>query len=103
MEYHLADTESKELNLMEHQWSNIGKRISSTVYFLLCKSCFWSASYLSNIFGSKTKPITHCPLCNTQTIESMPISDNDVYRFEYNMKQGVELEFERTMVSNIIK
>ncbi len=103
MEYHLAQTTSKDLSSMEYQWSNTSKRISSTVYFLLCESCFWSASYLSNIFGSKTKLITHCPLCNTQTIESMLISDNDVYRFEYNMKQGVVLKFKRTMASNIIK
>jgi hypothetical protein len=89
MEYHLAETVSKDLNSIEHQCSNLGKRISSTVYFLLCESCFWSAS----IFGSKTKLITHCPLCNTQTIESMLISGDDVYRFEYNLKQGVVLEF----------
>ena len=103
MEYHLAQTTSKDLSSMEHQWSNTSKRISKAVYFLLCESCFWSASYLSNIFGSKTKLITRCPLCNTQTIESMLISDNDVYRFEYNMKQGVVLESKRTMASNIIK
>ena len=29
-------------------------------------------------------------------IESMPISDNEEYRFEYNMKQGIMLEFKRT-------
>jgi hypothetical protein len=42
-------------------------------------------------------PITHCPLCNTGKIESMPISDNEEYRFEYNMKQGIMLEFKKAL------
>jgi len=37
--------------------------------------------------------ISKCPTCNKGRVESIPISDNDVYRFDYDPKRGITLEF----------
>jgi hypothetical protein len=37
--------------------------------------------------------ISKCPVCNKGGVESIPISDNDVYRFDYDSKRGITLEF----------
>jgi hypothetical protein len=42
-------------------------------------------------------PITHCPLCNSEKIEAISISGNEEYRFEYNVKQGIMLEFKKAL------
>ena len=102
MEYHLAETKSKDLNSMEHQWSNIGKRISSTVYFL-CVNHASEVLHISLTYLVAKQTNNSLPSVQYADYRTHAISDNDVYRFEYNMKQGVVLEFERTMATNIIK
>lgn len=58
-------------------------------YFLLCNSCFWCASYID----VDKRVITDWPCCNNAKLESMPISDKEVYKFEYHPNRGVTLEF----------
>jgi hypothetical protein len=72
-------------------------RISDEIYFLLCQSCFWCASYTSPFLNKRmTKEIiTKCPSCNEENIESLPIADNEKYRFDYDTKRGVTMEFFR--------
>lgn len=61
-------------------------------YFLICKSCFWCASF---VFDQYNK-IDKCPLCNgTGTTESIPISNREAYSFDYDNQRGVSLEFFR--------
>lgn len=68
-------------------------------YFLLCRACFWCASYihrkssranfdLANKFGS-------CPLCLSESLDLMPLTSQEVYTFNYSKKIGVILEFKR--------
>jgi hypothetical protein len=59
------------------------------MYFLLCNSCFWCASYLSKSL------ITNCPVCDMTTLESMPVFNNEEYRIDYNSRQGMMLEFKK--------
>jgi hypothetical protein len=75
--------------------SFIGRRISDEVYFLICQSCFWCASYIgANTFTTRTAPpTTKCPICSRENLESMSIADNEGYRFDYNSKRGIILEF----------
>jgi len=56
--------------------------------FLICKSCFWCASFLNRyrIFDS-------CPTCMDSKLESMPISLNEIYTFDYDPLKGVTLGF----------
>jgi hypothetical protein len=44
---------------------------ADTIYFLMCKSCYWSASYLTNI----DKHIAICPVCGSNKMECLPILD----------------------------
>jgi hypothetical protein len=65
-------------------------RLSTEVHFVLCKACFWCAS----CFNEDERPITKCPYCDSITVESIPISYNEGYKFEYNANRGVTVEFE---------
>lgn len=68
--------------------------------FLLCNSCFWCASYLN--LGSGFIVI-QCPSCKENAIESMPISANDAYSFEYSPLTGVMLEFSNRKTQDSIR
>ena len=65
--------------------------------FLLCGSCFWCASYFNNVgYTISTTAITKCPSCNNNNrVESIPISYDEVYKFDYDPKHGVALEFSK--------
>ena len=57
--------------------------------FLMCKSCFWCASFLY----SKYRSLNKCPSCMNPELESMPISLNELYTFDYDPWHGVTLGF----------
>jgi hypothetical protein len=63
--------------------------VAKEIHFLLCESCFWCASCLN--VGKRT--VTKCPSCRDARLESMPISDCEIYKFEYDPERGVTLEF----------
>ena len=56
--------------------------VSDKINFLLCESCFWCASY----FNSYRKEVGKCPTCSRGNVESMPISNDDIYTFNYDPK-----------------
>jgi hypothetical protein len=41
--------------------------------------------------------LTECPSCNSVEVESMPLSDKELYKFYYHPKRGVTLEFSNTV------
>ena len=58
--------------------------------FILCESCFWSATY----FGKFMLPAEErCPICLEIELSSFPILPNESFIFNYSQKRGVELEF----------
>jgi hypothetical protein len=63
-------------------------RISDEVSFLICRSCFWCASCLS-----AESTFTECPSCVEGNIESLPIAENEDYRFNVDLKRGITMEF----------
>ena len=63
--------------------------VAKEIHFLLCESCFWCASCLN----VAERTVTKCPSCTDARLESMPISDNEICKFEYNPVRGVILEF----------
>ena len=65
-------------------------RISDEVSFLICRSCFWCASCLS-----PESTFAKCPSCVEENIESLPIAENEDYRFKVDLKRGITLEFRR--------
>jgi hypothetical protein len=59
-------------------------------HFIICNSCFWCASLYSD---SKT---IKCPVCNSYgNLESIPISENESFKFNYHPRTGIVLEFSR--------
>ena len=59
-------------------------------YFVICNSCFWCASLYPD---SRT---VKCPLCNSYSnLESIPLSKNESFKFDYHSRTGIILEFSR--------
>jgi len=56
--------------------------------FLICNSCFWCASTLTDCFA-----VSKCPSCGSNGVETIPIASNETYKFNYSAKDGVTLEF----------
>ena len=67
------------------------------IYFVICNSCYWCASYfgiddLESLSGSSSH-ILDCHVCNSHNTELMPISNDESFRIEYSLTRGMELEF----------
>jgi hypothetical protein len=67
------------------------------IYFVICNSCYWCASYfgidvLESLSGSSSR-VLNCPICNSHNTELMPISTDESFRIEYSLTRGMELEF----------
>jgi hypothetical protein len=92
-----AEEEVSSRCIVESNLNNISGRISDEIYFLLCQSCFWCASYTSPLLYKRMtkETITKCPSCNEENLESLPIAENEKYRFDYDTKRGVTMEFFR--------
>jgi hypothetical protein len=71
------------------------KEMPPKVDFLVCQSCFWCASCIfSHTYkGITEQAIVKCPSCVKGDIESLPIAQNESYRFHYDTKRGVTVEF----------
>jgi hypothetical protein len=70
------------------------------IYFVICNSCYWCASYfgiddLESLSGSSSH-VLDCPICNSHNTELMPISTDESFRIEYSLTRGMELEFYKT-------
>jgi hypothetical protein len=67
------------------------------IYFVICNSCYWCASYfgiddLESLSGSSSH-VLDCPICNSHNTELMPISNDESFRIEYSRTRGMEMEF----------
>ena len=62
------DFQSYELKSCNLEQANLE---ADTIYFLMSKSCYWFASYLSNA----DKYISICPVCINNKIECLLILD----------------------------
>jgi hypothetical protein len=69
-------------HLDDHQNSQNDKILqrANQVYFAICNSCYWCASYLE--FKSASSPrVLDCHVCNSHT-ELIPISTDKSFRIE---------------------
>jgi hypothetical protein len=62
------------------------------IYFVICNSCYWCASYfdiddLESRSGSSWH-ILDCHSCNSQDTELMPISTDETFRIKYSVTRG---------------
>jgi hypothetical protein len=63
-------------------------------FLLLCESCFWCASSIY-IDGNINRI---CPVCNNINVESIPIQNNELYKFDYDQRLGISFEFSELVV-----
>ena len=83
-------------------------RISDEITFVICQSCFWCASCLSSRILSTiaetdgSSSLTKCSSCIEGNIESIPIAENENYRFDYDTRRGLTMEFFRWDIPLII-
>ena len=69
------------------------------IYFVICNSCYWCASYfgiddLESLSGSSSH-VLYCHVCNSHNTELMPIATDESFRIEYRKTKGMEMEFYR--------
>ena len=70
------------------------------IYFVICNSCYWCASYfgiddLESLFGSSSH-VLDCHICNSHNTELMPISTDESFRIEYSKTRGMKIEFHKS-------
>jgi hypothetical protein len=66
--------------------------VAKEIDFLLCESSLWCASCLN----VAKRTVTKCPSCSDGRLESMSISDNEIYKFGYNPEREVTLEVSKS-------
>jgi hypothetical protein len=87
-----AETPGEECS----NYNDVMMRTGGQVLFLICQSCLWCASTFNDRFMSRHDDNVNnnkCPLCKIGNLESLPIADNESYKFDYDSKSGVILEF----------
>jgi hypothetical protein len=72
------------------------------IYFVICNSCYWCASYfgVDNLesLSASSSHVLNCPICNSHSTELMPISTDESFRIEYSLTRGMEIEFYKTNI-----
>ena len=66
--------------------------------FVLCSSCFWCATYL-NYKGV----VIRCPRCGSDSVESLPILNGEVYTFSHNRTRGVTGILEKSRILHLME
>jgi len=89
-----ATSQNKHQERIEHIKKKKDDPISRR-YFLICQTCFWCASFIDIMGNMEDLPYKACPTCDENKIESLPISYDECYHFEYRATRGVVLEFLR--------
>lgn len=92
--YDLLQTTKLSSNTMEN---NEILQLIVKIYFVICNSCYWCASYfgiddLESLSGSSSHALD-CHICNSRNTELMPISTDASFRIGYNVTRGMEIEF----------
>jgi hypothetical protein len=65
------------------------------IYFVICNSCYWCASYFGIDDLESLSQVLRCHLCNSCNTELIPISSSESFKINYNVTRGMEMEFYR--------
>ena len=98
IEYDLLLQKSKVSSSFVHNESenNSVLRRTDHIYFVICNSCYWCASYFGIDDLESLSQVLRCHLCNSCNTELIPISSNESFRIVYNVTRGMEMEFYRS-------
>jgi hypothetical protein len=95
IEYDLLLQKSKissSFNQNEREINSVSRHINQ-IFFVICNSCYWCASYFSINDLNSPSQVLRCHLCNSHNTELIPISSNESFKINYNVTRGMELEF----------
>jgi hypothetical protein len=96
MEYELLLQKAKlSSNTIERENNTIVRPVNH-IYFVICNSCYWCASYFGIDGLDSSSQVLGCHLCNSHDTELIPISTNESFRIDYNVTRGIEMEFYRS-------
>ena len=56
-------------------------------FFGLCETCYWTATILKEVERHG------CPVCKSQEITLIPLSQNEKYAYDRNSKHGLQIRF----------
>jgi hypothetical protein len=82
-------------NTIERENNAIVRSIDH-IYFVICNSCYWCASYFGIDDLESSSQVLNCHVCNSHNTELIPISTNESFRIDYNVTRGMEMEFYRS-------
>ena len=92
--YDLLQTTKLSANTMEN---NQILQSMDKIYFVICNSCYWCASYFGvddlESLSASSSHVLDCHVCNSHNTELIPISTDESFRIEYSATKGMEIEF----------
>lgn len=71
--------------------SNTNIKSELRIYFVICNSCYWCASFF--MFAENSSFIPDCNMCNSHNTELIPISTDESFRIGHSQARGTEIEF----------
>lgn len=72
---------------------SMGIKSDRRIYFVICNSCYWCASYF--IIDEKSSLIPNCNKCKSSDTEIIPISTDESFRIGHSQTRGMEIEFHK--------
>jgi len=69
-------TISEVLTPTKYEVTKRRNRILKKIYLLLCDSCFWTASYIYNLYNYEKIVLSNCPMCD-KPAKSLLVSSNN--------------------------
>ena len=82
-------------NTIERENNTIVRPVDH-IYFVICNSCYWCASYFGIDGLESSSQVLGCHVCKSYNTELIPISTNESFRIDYNVTRGMEMEFYRS-------
>ena len=63
--------------------------VPAYIHFVLCEVCYWCATF----FDIKKNPVVKCPYCDSNRIDPIPMSRNEVCKLGFDPIRGLTMEF----------
>jgi hypothetical protein len=95
IEYDLPLQKTKLSSNTVERENNTVVRSTDHIYFVICNSCYWFASYFGIDDLESLSQFLRCHLCNSHNTELIPISSNESFRIDYNVTRGKQIDFYR--------
>jgi hypothetical protein len=74
-------------------------RQTNKIYFVICNSCYWCATYFGiddlELLTESSSYTLDCHVCKSHSTELIPIGTDESFRIQYNVSRGMEIEFYR--------